>query len=283
MLDKRIYTFLELCDVMNYHKTAENLCMTQPGVTQHIKYLERTYGCKLFEYSNKQLAKTSKCLELENFARSIISLDMHATASLQKAEKIPLHIGATRTIGEYLLDDFLTPLLTNNRYEVHISIDNTERLLERLNHFKLDILMLEGYVNKDEYLCENISAEEIVGICAPSHSFANREVTLQELFGEHIILREQGSGTRAVLETFLTEQGYSTQSFANQSIISSNRLIERAITEQIAIAFVYSQIPQKNEKIATFRIKDCNLFHEFNYVFLNRTKAEEIIQVIKKH
>ncbi len=58
MIDGRAFTFLELCNVMNYHKTAQNLNMTQPAVTQHIKYLERLYGCKLFEYTNKKLYKT---------------------------------------------------------------------------------------------------------------------------------------------------------------------------------------------------------------------------------
>ena len=50
MLDYRIYTFLTLYDEMNYRRTAEKLNMTQPGVTQHIHYLEKHYGAKLFEY-----------------------------------------------------------------------------------------------------------------------------------------------------------------------------------------------------------------------------------------
>ena len=48
MIDTRIETFLTLCRVMNYRKTAELLNMTQPAVTQHIHFLEEQYGCKLF-------------------------------------------------------------------------------------------------------------------------------------------------------------------------------------------------------------------------------------------
>ena len=55
MLDYRIYTFLTLFKEMNYRKTAEKLNMTQPGVTQHIQYLEKHYGVKLFEYTPLQV------------------------------------------------------------------------------------------------------------------------------------------------------------------------------------------------------------------------------------
>ncbi len=84
MLDNRIYTFLELCGVMNYHKTAENLKMTQPAVTQHIKFLEDEYNCKLFNYSNRKLQKTEKGIELEKYARNIVSLNLSAKEELIK-------------------------------------------------------------------------------------------------------------------------------------------------------------------------------------------------------
>ena len=58
MLDYRINTFITLYNEMNYRKTAEKLNMTQPGVTQHIHYLEGYYGVKLFEYNGRSLSKT---------------------------------------------------------------------------------------------------------------------------------------------------------------------------------------------------------------------------------
>lgn len=48
MLDYRMDTFLSLCETQSYTKTAEHLHLTQPSVTQHIKYLEHFYQCPLF-------------------------------------------------------------------------------------------------------------------------------------------------------------------------------------------------------------------------------------------
>ena len=56
MLDYRTETFLTLYEGMNYRRTAERLQMTQPGVTQHIHYLENYYGVKLFVYDGASIA-----------------------------------------------------------------------------------------------------------------------------------------------------------------------------------------------------------------------------------
>ena len=58
MLDYRIDTFMVLCREMNYRKTAEILRMTQPGVTQHIHFLENHYGVRLFTYDGRRLTRT---------------------------------------------------------------------------------------------------------------------------------------------------------------------------------------------------------------------------------
>lgn len=53
MLDFRIFTFLEVCKQMNFTKAAKKLNITQPAVSQHIRWLEKEYGIKLFEMEGK--------------------------------------------------------------------------------------------------------------------------------------------------------------------------------------------------------------------------------------
>lgn len=60
MLDFRIKTFLELCRLKNYTKTAHSLHITQPAVTQHIQYLEREYGMNFFDHEARELTLTPK-------------------------------------------------------------------------------------------------------------------------------------------------------------------------------------------------------------------------------
>ena len=72
MIHTRMETFLTLCRLMNYRKTAEELNMTQPAVTQHIHYLEEYYGCKLFLYDRRSLKKTKEAELLKRYAENVI-------------------------------------------------------------------------------------------------------------------------------------------------------------------------------------------------------------------
>ena len=69
MTGDRIETFLTLCRLMNYRRTAEELNMTQPAVTQHIHYLEERYGCKLFLYDRRTLKMTPEAEVLKNMPK----------------------------------------------------------------------------------------------------------------------------------------------------------------------------------------------------------------------
>ncbi len=282
MVDNRLYTFLELCDEMNYRRTAEKLNMTQPAVTQHIKYLEGYYGCKLFEYSNRKLYKTEQCTKLERRMREVVAHSLLAKQDLQPKTRTKVSIGATKTIGEYMIEGAVLKLLASGEYDVNIIIDNTENLLSRLNHFELDLLMIEGFVDKERYEHRYISTEQIVGICAEGHPFAGKEVPREEVFAENVILREKGSGTRAVFENFLFGRGFSVGAIGKHSVVSSNKLIEAAVQSGCAVSFVYDVIPKKNKKLATFKIKGGNIYNEFNYVFLSSAAAERTIEILDK-
>lgn len=271
MIDNRIFTFLKLCEIMNYRKTATLLNMTQPAVTQHIQGLEQLYQCKLFHYEGKTLTKTEQAIKLESYARSAVYNDRTFKAQIHSTDMTQLSIGATKTIGDYMINKGILNLLQDNSIELHYIVDNTQKLFEQLNLFQLDFLIIEGYFDKSIYDSELLRLEELVGICSPNHKFANNIIPLEELFNEHIILREEGSGTRNVLNNFLSEHNYSFKQFRKNSSISSFNLIQQAVVQDIGISFVYNAIPESNPELATFRIANHEIYHELNCVFLKNT------------
>lgn len=277
MLDYRISTFLTLCQQMNYRKTAEKLLMTQPAVTQHIHGLEQLYGCKLFHYEGKTLTKTAKAEALEVHARAMMATDLSFRKQIATDDVTPLSVGATKTIGDYVATELVMQWLQDARVSLHFTVDNTARLFEQLHAFALDFLMIEGYFDKSQYDYQLIQQEELVGICALDHPFAGKQVAVEDLFDQHLILRESGSGTRMVFERFLTEQNFSFAKFKKTSTISSFLLIQQAICRNLGVSFVYASIPAKNANLATFRIKNHPIFHELNYVFLKNSHMTDFI------
>ena len=72
MIDQSLKTFVVLCRLMNYRRTAEALNMTQPAVTQHIQYLEKQYGCRLFLYDRRKLIMTPEGEVLLKYAENVL-------------------------------------------------------------------------------------------------------------------------------------------------------------------------------------------------------------------
>ena len=128
MLDYRVLTFLALYDEMNYRKTAEKLNMTQPGVTQHIHFLEHYYGIKLFEYDGRILSKTKHAERLKRYFDSIKAEEVDIREGFQTSDVIRMNIGATKTIGEFVIVPEIRSFLQQPNHSLNLIIDNTENL-----------------------------------------------------------------------------------------------------------------------------------------------------------
>lgn len=278
MLDYRIETFLTVCDYMNYHKTAEALGLTQPAVTQQIRFLENKYECKLFEYKSHKLYKTDAAVVLEQYARAIRQKETVLLEKLQPEEIHELRIGATKTIGDYFLPDYIHRFLTNKRNALNLVVDNTSHLLNLLEANQLDFAIVEGFFDKSRYDSMLLRREPFVGICNKNHPFAGREVSIPELLQETIIHREDGSGTRAILEKELSGYNESLQRFKRRISISSFKLILDMVKRGHGISFVYNILADSDPEVAKFTLKNEHVVREFNIVYLKYSDMEENIR-----
>ena len=276
MLDFRLETFLSVCDTMNYRRSAELLHITQPAVTQHIQHLEQLYGCKLFLYENRVLKKTASAEILEQYARNMKVNEQNMRRQLKNSAIRELRIGATKTIGECVISRYVEKFISDEENELTLLVDNTQHLLSRIDQCRLDFAMIEGSFDKTRYGYRLFSREAFVGICAPNHPFAGRAVTLEELLGQTLICREEGSGTRAILENKLMDYNESISHFKRSICISSFPLITDYVRKGIGISFVYQVLAQQSG-LGIFTIRDCRIEREFNFVYLRNTGAEEKI------
>lgn len=282
MLDYRIITFLKLCETMNYHITGEELHMSQPSVTNHIQSLEDEYSCKLFIYNNKKLHITNEALILKNYATAAYYNDLELRNTLNKKNKLSIRMGATKTIGDFVVKNNIINFLKNENYEFSLIVDNTEHLLRRLDNNKLDFALIEGFFDKNKYNYQLSSSEKFVGICSKSHAFANKSIKIENIFNESIIVREKGSGTRAIFEKELEKQNYSLNNFKKVTSISSFELIKSLVIENHAISFVYDIISKSDANLCTFEIEGIHIKQNFNYVFLKNTNAKRLINIFER-
>lgn len=278
MLDYRMDTFLTVCDVMNYRETAEILHITQPAVTQHIHFLEKEYGCKLFTYQNKKLEKTASATILEEYARSMKYNEQTLKEEILSKTYQEYKIGTTKTIGDYVIGDYVKHFLAQGTHPLTLIVDNTEHLLHLLVENKLDFALVEGYFDKKKYNYQLFRKEPFVGICHKNHPFAGRTVAVPELLKETLICREEGSGTRAIMEQKLLDYNENIEHFANHICISSFKMILELVRENFGISFVYDVLAETDENISRFYLPGEPILREFNFVYLKNTNAEKKIQ-----
>ena len=178
MLDYRVITFLALYDEMNYRRTAEKLNMTQPGVTQHIHYLENYYGVKLFEYDGRTLSRTKNAERLKRYFDSIKAEEADIREKFIPTDTVHMTVGATKTIGEFVIVPEIRHFLQEPNHTLDLIVDNTEVLLHKLEKAEIDFAVVEGVFDKSKYGYHLYKKEAFVGVCAKSHHFANETVTL---------------------------------------------------------------------------------------------------------
>lgn len=106
-----------------------------------------------------------------------------------------------------------------------------------------------------------------IGICAKNHPFAGREVNVEELLSERIILREKGSGTRKIFERELENIGFTTDAFQKQICISSFEIIKSLVSDGYGISFLYQAVIKDNENLAQFICPPLTGVHEFMQYF----------------
>lgn len=274
MIDFRIKTFLTLCKELNYTNTAKVLHITQPAVSQHIKYLEEDFGVKLFHYDGKSLKLTREGKILYNFAIAAESSSYRTKKlmSLPINSMPPIKFGTTLTIGEYTMPKLLKRLILDYpTMEISMEVSNTEILLEKLKNGDIDFALLEGHFDKFKYDTFLFSQESFIGICSPNNPLSLGPVGFKEIFNERLILRERGSGSREIFEQILYEHNTTMDNFDKIIQIGNINIIKQIVGEDLGVSFLYKEAVEnelRNKTVSKISIKDFDVIREFNFVFL---------------
>jgi len=183
----------------------------------------------------------------------------------------------TKTIGDYFLEDYICRFLSKKENALTVIVDNTEHLLKSLEDNELDFAVIEGLFDKNNFNNILLRREPFVGICKNDHSFAGREISIEELLQETIIHREKGSGTRAILEQELSWYNESLERFQRHICISSFKLILELVKRGFGISFVYNILADSDPELAKFSIQGEKVVREFNIVYLKYADMHEKI------
>lgn len=232
--------FLAVAETGNLTRAAERLHISQPAVSKQLRELEKSLGMALFHRLSKGVRLTEGGEVLLDYARRIFALESEAERALNELrnlERGQLTIGASTTIGVYLLPEICT--LFRARFpgiELNLEIANTQHIQNLLLQNELDLGLTEGFVLSPDIQAEVLGEDEIIGVTAPNSALLQeKNLMLARLLREPILWRESGSGTRAVVENAVRDKGFSSPP---RLTLGSTEAIKRAVIAGDGIAFV---------------------------------------------
>jgi len=208
---QQLRTFRVVAQQRSYSRAAQLLYLSQPGVSLQVRALEESVGMPLFERSGRQLRLTEAGEALLEYADRILSLvdeAQHALDELFGGGRGSVRVAASTTAGIYIVPRALGGF--HQQYPgVRLTLDVVNRftVADRLLHDEVDVGVLGLIDEAHDLEVEPFLPNELVVIASPRNPLAQRKhLAIEELSGQIMLLREQGSGTRTDIERMFAER-----------------------------------------------------------------------------
>ncbi len=206
---RQLEVFDAVATLGSVRRAAETLHLTQPAVSMALAELERPLGNTLFDRERGRLHLNAQGAEQLPLAREILERlhDMlRRHPDTQGALRGTLRVGASNTVGNYLVGELLGPIVAQHpMVSLHLTVDNTRAITRQLLEHHLDVACVEGPVHHAQLETFRWRSDALVVCAAPSHPLTQRRrLRPADFAGVHWILRERGSATRSLTEQALT-------------------------------------------------------------------------------
>ena len=286
MIDE-LKTFIAVVDFKNFTRAGESINLSQPSVSTHIKNLESYFNTQLINRSIKQknIVITESGYLLYKKAKEILHMIDSTKAELRSLDghvKGHLRIGASLTIGEYLLPKFLAKF--SSKYpdiEFELIIENTHNICSKIKNFTLDIGLIEGTTPSSDFNQNYFLEDKMVIACSKNSDILNGVFSIDKLQNKNWIVREEGSGTRDYINMFLTTNKIVPN---NLMVLGSNYAIKEAVKNNLGITIISSYVTApavENNELETIELEKSYTRH-FSYILPKNINTSHITNLFIK-
>ena len=274
MIDFRLKVFYTVARRLNFTKAANELSISQPAVTKHIKEIEQYFNCRLFERNGNKIQLTPQGRLLLNYAEknSASYQELQGEISyLNEEHRGFLRMGISTTAAQYIMPKYLA--LFKSTFP-HISLDihtaNTENIENLLAENIIDIGIVEGKTKRSGLIYNPFLKDEMV-LSTQNDTIIKPLITLEELKKLSFIYREQGSGSLEVIAEELKKHHIKLTDLNIEIILENNESIKNYLLFSNAFTFIsLSAIIEelKSGKLKIIDIEDLNI--ERYYYFIKK-------------
>jgi DNA-binding transcriptional LysR family regulator len=273
----RLKVFRTVAEYLSFRKAAEHLFLTQPAVTLQIKALEEDLGVRLFDRAANRISLTPQGTRLLRYAKKIAALVSEAEQELAAGEgqlSGELALGVSTTIAQYVLPRLFGAFLDEHpRVQLSLQSGNTEHIVRLLLDGRVSIGLIEGPSRHREVRTEPFMEDELVLIAPPQFEFDR--VSREQLASASLLMREQGSGSRRVVETALEKAGIKLKAFKSVMNLDSTEAIKSAVEAGLGLGFVSRWAISKELELGALKMVEVTgLRVARNFSLVSRTGPE---------
>jgi DNA-binding transcriptional LysR family regulator len=270
MTVRNMQIFVELCKQGSVTKAAKVLHMSQPAVTRVIRDMETHYGLCLFERMHRGITITESGKALYAYALHITDTFDQMEMTLRDWDRIGvLRVGTSITVGNHILPGLVKRFQSERPdLQVRAFIHSSARIREALLDNRLDLAIIEGEADSEELVAEPFAADKLIPVVTPGHPLAGKNnVPLERMAEENMLLREQGSAGRSLIDGAFAVQGITLQPMWES--VSTQALVN-AVCDGIGIS-ILPELLVKNDlsagRVATCTLQGTPLTRNFNLLW----------------
>ncbi len=236
---RQLKTFVSVCKHLSFIEAANELFLTPPAVSMQIKQIESDIGLSLFERTSKSVRLTQAGEVLLSHVHIIIQQLRDAEVALDAIKGVE---GGRLVIGMVTTAKYFLPSILADFKEQYHAVDivffegNRDQLLDKLSAGELDLAVMGRPPAESDMLSQAFAPNPHGIIASMQHALAHRKNIPVSQF-QHIpfLVREQGSGTRAAMESFFKAHDVEP---AHAMVINSNETIKQSVMVNLGLSFV---------------------------------------------
>jgi DNA-binding transcriptional LysR family regulator len=246
----------------SFTKAAELLYLSQPSLSKQIKILEKNLDVLLINRENNKISLTENGKVFLQYSERILALceeSCRALIDLKNGERGSLTVGASQTIGTYLLPRVLALFAQNYpQIDLKVQVNSTRIIAKNIINREIDLAVVGGEI--PEHLKENLLVEDFVEdefslIISKSHPFAiKKTITKEDLYHLNFITLNSNSTIRKFIDNILIQNQIQTKHLKIIMQLNSIEGIKTAVSLGLGAAFVSSSAIEKEIELKTIEI-----------------------------
>jgi DNA-binding transcriptional LysR family regulator len=286
---RQLEIFCKVIEHKSFSKAASSVLLAQASVSERISNLEKMIGVKLLDRLGREVVPTRAGKLLHKHAQLL--LDMKRTACFAIEDFIGLkqgeiHIGGSTIPGEYILPKYIEQF--NNKFpdvSVILTIADTSKIENAVSIGSLELGVVGSKNSIKTLNYYELWDDELLVVVPAGHSLAKKQkITLEELSREPVILREKGSGTLKIIESYLQKNDLSPiESLNIVARLGSSTAVKEGIKAGLGVSILSSRALETELKtgiLKALKIKGVKMKRKFYLMKDEKRIASPLCQAI---